>query len=98
MSEYIDSSSEFRKQDEYLFPIPVTKVILKANKNLAFDKDMPPEKLDREFPFWIDKSPVSHNKEMNTLDAVDFLVPVGTNILAVKDGIVSAIEEDSFEY
>lgn len=98
MNEYIHSSFDLGKLKQYWFPIPVKKEILKENKMLAFDKKLPPEKLWREFPFWIDQSPVSHNKENNTIHAIDFLVPIWTDILAVDDGSIKYIKEDSFEY
>ncbi len=102
MSEYIDeylnSSSERMGSAKYGYPIPVTKKILKANKLLAFDKKTPPEKLSTQGPFRVDESPVSHNEAMNSLHAIDFLMPVGTPVLAVKNGKVGLIKEDSAEY
>lgn len=98
MNEYIYAWLDSGKSKQYWFPIPVNKEILKENKLLAFDKEMPPEKLWRDFPFWIDESPISHNKENNTLYAIDFLVPIWTDILAVEDGSIKYIKEDSFEY
>lgn len=98
MTEYLDSSLDSFVLKQYWFPVPVTKEILRANKQLAFDEKMPPEKLAREFPFWIDESPVSHNKENKTLHAIDFLVPIGTDVITVDDGKIKYIQEDSFEY
>lgn len=97
MSEYVNSilnSKEILPQN-YVYPIPVTREILKKNKLLAFDKKLPPEKLDVEWPFRIDKSPISHNNAMNSFYAIDFLVPIWTDILAVEDGEVWIIKEDS---
>ena len=98
MNEYFDLSLDSRKSKQYWFPVPVTKLILKENKILAFDKKIPPEKLGEEWPFFIDESPVSHNEENNTIYAIDFLVPIWTDILAVDDGNVKYIKEDSFEH
>jgi len=83
---------------EYEYPVPVTKDILKKNKLLAFNKETSPEVRGRVWPFYVDKSPISHNKENNSYWAIDFLVPVSTDILAVQDGKVWVIKEDSNEH
>jgi len=98
MNKYLDSSLDDDKIKQYWFPVPVTKTILKENKMLAFNKNMPPEKLWEERPFLVDESPISHNEKNNTIYAIDFLVEIWTPILAVESGKVWYVREDSFEY
>ena len=47
---------------------------------------------------YIDGSPLTHNQSYNSQYAIDFLVPIGTPIQAIADGIVIYLVEKFNEY
>lgn len=79
----IDPLAEEESKGVYAFPIPVAENFTELGQKIA-EQDPPEQVIEQVGPFIVSRSPESHQNEH--LQALDFLVPDGTPVLAVADG------------
>ncbi len=89
-AELIDplEDGEVAKGD-YSFPIPIIENATDLGQQIA-DQDPPEQVTEKIGPFIISRSPESHQGVQK--QAIDFLVPDGTPVLASRDGLIVAYD------
>lgn len=81
---------EEESQNVYALPLPIIKNALKIGQEIADQEPPEPRETLRQVgPFLTTTSPISHREADN--QAIDFLVPDGTPVLAADDGEIIGI-------
>lgn len=108
-SELIEFSSEgvadieipyYREEESrgiYTFPLPIIEKTLETGQEIAkIEPEEPLNTLRQIGPFLTSTSPQSHREAFN--QAIDFLVPDGTPVLAAQDGEIDRVVMDNDEH